>query len=43
MNTAAKDTSIEEPARSRKTTYALVILVEIATVAALWLFGRHFS
>jgi hypothetical protein len=43
MSTTDADVADEERPRGRGRTYLLVILVEIATVAALWLFSHHFS
>jgi len=43
MSTTDADVAGDEQPRSRNRTYLLVILVEIATVAALWLFSHHFS
>lgn len=43
MSTSDVDLASDERPRSRGRTYLLVILVEVATIAGLWLFSRHFS
>jgi hypothetical protein len=40
---AAATAEMEPAPRDRRATYLAVVVVEVLTIAALWLFGRYFS